>query len=115
MKSTSLFAPSLFAALVACGGGNAAEPQAAGPRAPVADASSSMTFATAPAPGSSSAPAASAAPGLSADALSALVGASDRTGDDRKLDANRHPDQFLAFVGVGSGMRVADLGAGGGY
>ena len=31
------------------------------------------------------------------------------------MDANRHPDRFLAFIGVGPGMKVADLGAAGGY
>jgi predicted methyltransferase len=47
--------------------------------------------------------------------VEAIVAAPDRTEDDRKLDATRHPAEFLAFVGVGPGMRVADLGAGGGY
>jgi len=45
----------------------------------------------------------------------AMVSAPDRTNDDRALDANRHPAELLAFMGVRSGMRVADLGAGGGY
>jgi predicted methyltransferase len=45
----------------------------------------------------------------------AIVAALDRTDDDRALDANRKPGEMLAFFGVSPGMRVADLGAGGGY
>jgi predicted methyltransferase len=46
---------------------------------------------------------------------SALLAAADRTEADRKVDGVRHPDQLLAFLSVGPGMHVADLGAGGGY
>jgi len=57
-----------------------------------------------------------AAPGaLSPDAIKALLAASDRTDADRKTDEKRHPDQLLAFFGVGEGMHVADLGSGTGY
>jgi predicted methyltransferase len=52
---------------------------------------------------------------LGSDALRDLVAAPDRTDDDRKLDAQRHPAELLAFMGVAPGMRAADLGAGGGY
>ncbi len=48
-------------------------------------------------------------------AIQAAVDAPDRTGDDRKLDGGRHPGELLAFFGIGPGMRVADLAAGGGY
>jgi predicted methyltransferase len=44
-----------------------------------------------------------------------LVAAPDRTEEDRALDPGRHPAELLAFFGVRSGMRVAELGAGGGY
>jgi len=44
-----------------------------------------------------------------------LVAAPDRTEADRALDAGRHPAELLAFFGISSGMRVAELGAGGGY
>jgi predicted methyltransferase len=43
------------------------------------------------------------------------VTATDRSEADRALDAGRHPAELLAFAGVRSGMRVAELGAGGGY
>jgi hypothetical protein len=71
-------------------------------------------------PAATVAPASSAtspptAPPLTADAIQAILAASDRTNADRKLDATRHPDKLLAFLGVGPGMKVADLGAGGGY
>lgn len=53
-----------------------------------------------------------AASGPSAEAI---AGAADRTEDDRKLDAGRKPAQFLRFLRVEPGMRVAELFAGGGY
>jgi predicted methyltransferase len=45
----------------------------------------------------------------------AVVGAPDRSDADRALDAGRHPADMLAFFGIRPGMRVAELGAGGGY
>jgi predicted methyltransferase len=98
----------LLAASAGCGGGNAAN---AGPAAPE------------PAPSATTAPVASAgapaappvSPPLSADDIRSIVSASDRTDQDKKMDAGRHPAELLAFVGVGHAMTVADLGAGGGY
>jgi predicted methyltransferase len=43
------------------------------------------------------------------------VDAPDRTETDRALDAGRHPRELLAFAGIKPGMRVAELGVGGGY
>ena len=45
----------------------------------------------------------------------AIVAAPDRTDADRANDARRRPEQLLAFAGVRPGMKVLDLGAGGGY
>ncbi len=45
----------------------------------------------------------------------AVVDAPDRSDDDRKLDAGRHPGEMLAFFGIAPGMKVAELIAGGGY
>lgn len=45
----------------------------------------------------------------------AAVAAPDRSAADRTLDAGRHPVELLTFFGTGPGMRVAELGAGGGY
>jgi predicted methyltransferase len=47
--------------------------------------------------------------------VQALVAAADRSDDDKKLDAGRHPGELLAFLGLKPGMHVADLAAGGGY
>lgn len=44
-----------------------------------------------------------------------VVAASDRTAADRALDAGREPAALLAFIGAKPGLRVAELGAGGGY
>jgi predicted methyltransferase len=44
-----------------------------------------------------------------------VVGAADRTERDRSMDPHRKPVPMLAFFGVAPGMRVAELGAGGGY
>lgn len=41
--------------------------------------------------------------------------AQDRSEDDRKLDAGRHPGELLTFFGIAPGMKVAELAAGGGY
>ena len=45
----------------------------------------------------------------------ALVASADRSDADRANDVRRKPAQLLAFYGVRPGMRVADLGAVGGY
>lgn len=52
---------------------------------------------------------------LSATDLGALLAAPDRSEADRALDAGRHPAELLSFLGIAPGMRVAELGAGGGY
>src|SRR5690349_17958952 len=48
-------------------------------------------------------------------AIAAVVAAPDRSSADRALDGGRHPAEMLAFFGIGPGMHVAELGAGGGY
>jgi predicted methyltransferase len=49
------------------------------------------------------------------DSIRAIVAAPDRAEADRALDGGRHPAEMLAFFGIAPGMRVAELGAGGGY
>lgn len=44
-----------------------------------------------------------------------VVAAPDRSADDRALDAGREPAELLAFIGTKPGMRIGELGAGGGY
>jgi predicted methyltransferase len=61
---------------------------------------------TSPPPGS---------PYINLDTARGIVGSPDRSPDDRALDAGRHPDQLLTFIGVAPGMRVAEVGAGLGY
>ena len=53
--------------------------------------------------------------GQAASPVRAAVAAADRSADDRALDGGRKPAEVLAFFGIDSGMRVAELGAGGGY
>lgn len=60
------------------------------------------------------------APALSADlssteAATFAVAANDRSDADRALDAQRKPAETFAFFGITPGMRVAEIGAGGGY
>lgn len=50
-----------------------------------------------------------------AQAASTVVAASDRAETDRKLDAGRHPAEFLAFLQLPVGARVAEISAGTGY
>jgi predicted methyltransferase len=45
----------------------------------------------------------------------AIVAAPDRSDADRETDKRRDPARLLAFTGVRPGMRVLDMGAGGGY
>lgn len=53
-------------------------------------------------------------PGTAPDYAS-IVAAPERIDADRTNDARRKPAQMLAFAGVRPGMKVLDLGAGGGY
>ena len=48
-------------------------------------------------------------------ATTAAVAAPDRSADDRALDDGRNPAAMLAFFGIAPGMKVAELGTGGGY
>jgi predicted methyltransferase len=46
---------------------------------------------------------------------SAIVASPDRSEADRQTDRRRKPELLLAFAGARPGMRVLDMGAGGGY
>lgn len=50
-----------------------------------------------------------------ASAAGSAVAATDRTAADRALDEGRQPAKMLAFFGIEPGMKVAELGTGGGY
>jgi predicted methyltransferase len=59
-------------------------------------------------------------PGAGASAQSipdyaAIMAAPDRSDADRQADERRNPLPFLAFTGARPGMKVLDMGAGGGY
>jgi predicted methyltransferase len=56
----------------------------------------------------------STAPAAAASYTS-VVGESDRTDEDKALDAGRRPVQLLEFMRVQPGMNVGELAAGGGY
>src|SRR6202163_590632 len=51
----------------------------------------------------------------SAPDYAALLASPDRSDADRQADKRRDPVPFLAFAGVRPGMKVLDMGAGGGY
>lgn len=53
--------------------------------------------------------------GLGPADYAAIVAAPDRSGADRKTDERRDPVKLFAFTGIGPGMRVLEMGAGGGY
>ena len=60
----------------------------------------------------------SMAPATAQDGLpnySAIIAAPDRTDADLQTDKRRDPGKLLAFAGVRPGMKVLDMGAGGGY
>jgi predicted methyltransferase len=55
-------------------------------------------------------------PTLDQDALArAVVAQPDRSEADRQTDLRRHPVELLVFAAIQSGMKVLDLGTGGGY
>lgn len=58
---------------------------------------------------------ASEPPRLTQSQIETLLSASDRSDVDRKNDARRQAPQMLAFIDARPGMRVLDMGAGGGY
>jgi len=49
------------------------------------------------------------APGYAAPDYAAIVAAPDRSEADRKLDTNRAPAQWLAFIGAKPGMKILDI------
>jgi predicted methyltransferase len=53
--------------------------------------------------------------GVTTPEISAAVAAPDRTDADRQVDKRRNPEKLLAFAGVRPGMKVLEIGAGGGY
>jgi predicted methyltransferase len=57
----------------------------------------------------------SATSGSSAPDPTNILSATDRTERDRGMDAHRKAADMLRFFGPSPGMKVADLGAGGGY
>jgi predicted methyltransferase len=59
--------------------------------------------------------AAAAAVAQGAPDYAAIVASPDRSDADREIDKRRDPAKLLAFTGVRSGMKVLDMGAGGGY
>ncbi|HEY1537587.1 MAG TPA: SAM-dependent methyltransferase [Polyangiaceae bacterium] len=65
-------------------------------------------------PSASASPPVSAAPAIPAY-VHAAVDADDRSPDDKALDTGRKPAETLAFFGIQPGMKVAEIGAGGGY
>lgn len=65
------------------------------------------------APEAPAAAAPEAAPAV--DPIAAALAAPDRSEADRALDQGRKPAETLAFFQIAPGMRVAEIGAGGGY
>lgn len=58
---------------------------------------------------------ASAQAGETQGLIKAAVENPDRKADNRALDEARRPVEVLSFFGVETGMRIVDLGSGGGY
>jgi predicted methyltransferase len=123
--STSLFAcllPCVAALLAAC---EKTPPDASTRPAATTSASAVSTAARPPLTASAPTASVSAAPALSfavparpypvISSARTVVEAADRTPEDRVLDAGRHPAEMLSFFGIGAGMKVAELAAGGGY
>jgi len=54
-------------------------------------------------------------PGVAAQRYRNVIESPVRTDQDRRMDATRHPAEFLPFTQVKPGMQVLDVAAGGGY
>ena len=54
-------------------------------------------------------------PRAAADRYGAVIASPVRTDQDRRMDAARHPAEFLPFTQVKPGMQVLDVATGGGY
>ena len=106
VKST-LFVALAALSLAACG-----EP--AQPKLPD-DAVPSASAIAGPAAAPPAAAAAAAGTVAVSPAARAVVDAPDRSDADRAIDVGRHPAELLSFFAIGPGMKVAELGAGGGY
>jgi predicted methyltransferase len=52
---------------------------------------------------------------LTAERIREIIASPIRTDQDRRMDATRHPAEFLQFAQVKPGMRVLDVSAGAGY
>ena len=48
-------------------------------------------------------------PVVVSDTIRAIVNAKDRSDEDRKLDAGRHPAELLAFLGAAPGQRIVEM------
>lgn len=54
-------------------------------------------------------------PPLNADQLNAVLAAPDRSDADKAIDIQRKAREMMAFVDARPGMRILDVGSGGGY
>ena len=54
-------------------------------------------------------------PRAAAERYQAVIASPVRTDQDRRMDASRHPLEFLPFTQVKPGMQVLDVSTGGGY
>lgn len=54
-------------------------------------------------------------PRAAAERYQSVIASPIRTDQDRKMDASRHPAEFLPFTQARPGMMVLDVSAGGGY
>ena len=113
MKSFVAIAIALLA-VSACGKKKSEEqiapPPPAGSVAPAAGSAGSAGSAEAPAPIPPYTPAADVP-----QPIKDAIAASDRSDDDRRLDAGRKPAETLAFFGIKPGDKVGEIFAGGGY
>jgi predicted methyltransferase len=115
MKPSPFAHASLLALVVGCSSAPPPPPSSAPPPAPGTAAPTPgvavVTSTKEPAPP----PVAPVLAPASASPVDAAVDAADRSADDRALDPGRKPKELLSFCNIGSGAKVAELGAGGGY
>jgi predicted methyltransferase len=120
MKRIGVYSLVLFATACAA---SAPPPSAAMPPAPPpSPAASAVANEASPASPPSAAPPSAFAPTLQhvttvelSPIARAVVESSDRSAEDRAIDAGRRPAELLSFAKIATGMHVAEIGAGFGY
>ncbi|HVV82863.1 MAG TPA: SAM-dependent methyltransferase [Kofleriaceae bacterium] len=118
-RFTSVLAVALALSAGGCGKKNHKAPAASAGSGSTAGSSAGSAAGSAGSAGSAAAAGSGSAaqlpPVLTSTTPQGAVDAADRPAEDKALDAGRRPAELITFLGIGRGMKVAEILAGGGY